>query len=61
MAANVGITMEDILKAADWNAESTFHKFYYKPVHDSSFARSILSNHDLQKSPLVCETEPSEI
>ena len=30
-AANVGVTTEDILKAADWSAESTFQKFYYKP------------------------------
>ena len=60
-AANVGVTIEDILKAADWSAESTFQKFSYKPVHNSSFARSILSNHELQKSPLTCETEPSEI
>ena len=46
-AANVGVTTEDILKAADWSAESTFQKFYYKPVHTSSFARSILSNHEI--------------
>ena len=45
---NVGVTTEDILKAADWNAESTFQRFYYKPVHDSSFARSILSSHKIQ-------------
>ena len=32
VAANLGITANDILKAADWSSESVFQKFYYKPT-----------------------------
>ena len=38
--ANMGITTNDILKAADWNSESVFQRFYYKPVEDPSFGRA---------------------
>ena len=31
-AAMQGIMTEDILSAADWNTESSFQQFYYKPV-----------------------------
>ena len=37
-AAMAGITMEDILKAADWS-----NKFYYKPTRDQSFGKVVLS------------------
>ena len=50
-AANVGVTTEDILKTADWRTKSTFQKFYYKPVHNASFARSVLSNHEGMSNP----------
>jgi len=43
-AANVGITTNDILKAANWSSESVFQKFYYKPSDDSSYGRAVLSN-----------------
>ena len=42
-AANSGITTEDILKAADWSTDSSFQRFYYKPVYDTSFAKAVLS------------------
>ena len=29
-AANVGITTNDMLRAADWSSESVFQKFYYE-------------------------------
>ena len=45
-AANLGITTNDILKAADWSSESVFQKFYYKPTEDPSFGRAVLSTGD---------------
>ena len=43
-AANVGITTNDILKAANWSSESAFQKFYYKPSDNLSYGRAVLSN-----------------
>ena len=43
-AANQGVTTEEILKAADWSTESSFQRFYYKPVRDTNFARTVLSS-----------------
>ena len=43
-AANVGITTNDILKAANWSSESVFQKFYYKPSDNLSYGRAVLSN-----------------
>jgi hypothetical protein len=43
VASNKGVTTEDILKAADWSTQSSFQIFYYKPVYNSSFGRSVLS------------------
>ena len=42
-AANMGITTNEILKAANWSSESVFQKFYYKPSENTSFGRSVLS------------------
>ncbi len=42
-AANMGITTNDILKAADWSSESVFQNFYYKSTHKPSFGRAVLS------------------
>ena len=42
-ASNQGVTTEEILKAADWSNSSTFQRFYYKPVRDATFARTVLS------------------
>ena len=43
-AANPGVTTEDILKAANWSTESAFQQLYYKPVHNTKFARTVLSS-----------------
>jgi len=43
-AAESGVTTADILKAADWSAESVFRKFYYRPTHDPSYGRAVLSS-----------------
>ena len=40
MAANLGITTNDILKAADWSTESVF---LYKSMDNPSFGRAVFS------------------
>ena len=42
-ATQRGITTNDILQAADWSSDSVFHRFYYKPIHNASYGRAILS------------------
>ena len=42
-AAGKGVTTNDILQAADWSSELVFRRFYYRPVHNTSFGRSVLS------------------
>jgi len=32
-----GLTVEDVLKAADWSSEGVFQKFYYRPTHSLAF------------------------
>ena len=41
-AANSNVLLSEILKMADWSSPSTFQKFYYKPVHSSTFAHAAL-------------------
>ena len=53
-----GVTTENILSVEDWSTEYSFQRFYYKPVCNTMFATSILS---ATTTPLICETEPSEI
>ena len=63
-AANAGVTMADILKAADWSSETVFSKFYYKPVRSGAFGSAVLSKKqpkELQTTTVDMETEPSEI
>ena len=38
IAANMGVTTNDILKAADWSSESVFQKFYYKSCQNPTLA-----------------------
>jgi len=42
-AADYGITIGDILKAADWSTESVFRKFYNRSSHNPSYGRAVLS------------------
>ena len=46
MAANMGVTVETILGAADWSSESVFRKFYYRSSSNSKsdFATAVLSS-----------------
>lgn len=42
-ATVVGVTTNDILKAADCSTNSVFRRFYYRPVHSSKFKDAVLS------------------
>lgn len=42
-AAMAGITTADILKAANWNYELVFQRFYYRLTDDPSYGRAVLS------------------
>ena len=43
VAANAGITTEDVLRAADWTSDTVFKKFYYKPTKDTNFGHAVLA------------------
>jgi len=43
MASSLGITTDDILKAADWSSESVFQKFYHKSTQNTDYGRAVLS------------------
>ena len=61
-AALSGITVEEIMSAADWSSKGTFQKFYYKPSHSAAFGTAILAvNEQASKSHVDMETEPSEV
>ena len=61
-AADSEVITSDILKAADWNTESVFRRFYYRPIHDPFYGWAVLSSAtNYQTTPLIGETEPSEI
>ena len=49
-AAGSGVTMNDIMQAADWSSQSVFRNFYYRSSHDTTFGRAVLS---LSASPGV--------
>ena len=42
-ACNKGISLEDILRLADWSTDSTFRRFYYRPQYNPNTARQLLS------------------
>ena len=37
-----GISLEDVLKMADWTGPSSFLRFYYRPSFTDDFAREVL-------------------
>ena len=41
-AINQGVSVKDIVKTANWTSESTFKRFYWKPI-SSDFGNSVLS------------------
>ena len=56
-----GLTVEDILKAADWSSEGVLQKFYYRPTYSLAFGSSVLVELTSTKSHVDMETEPSEV
>jgi hypothetical protein len=38
-----GVSLEEILKMADWSGSSTFIRFYYRPTFKTTYARAVLS------------------
>ena len=48
-AARGGVTLEDILKAANWSSESVFQRFYHKEVDRVAFGRAIINQNSLEE------------
>ena len=42
-ASTLGVSIKDILKTANWARESTFLKFYHKPIIKDKFGKAILN------------------
>ena len=42
-ASNLGVSIKDILKAANWARECTFLRFYHKPIIKDNFGKTILN------------------
>ena len=42
-AAKAGVTTGDILKAAKWNSESVFQRFYHKSVDKAVYGRAVIN------------------
>lgn len=42
-AKRAGVSIADILIAADWSRDTTFNRFYYRESHSSCFGRAVLS------------------
>ena len=61
-AAWSGVTIMDILNAADWSAEATFQQFYYREMQDmTTFGSSVLSSASTSNLHVDMEMEPSEM
>ena len=62
-AAASGITVVEILTAADWSSEGTFQRFYYRPQVPSRacFGKAYLSQDQVSNKHVDIETEPSEM
>ena len=42
-ALKQGVSATNILEMADWSQESTFTRFYYKPIFNAAPGRAVLS------------------
>ena len=42
-AAKAGITIGNFLKAANWNSESVFQRFYHKSVDKAAYGRAVIN------------------
>ena len=60
-AASSGVTVSDILQAADWSSEGTFQRFYHRqPSDKSAFGKAVLAG-QASNLHVNIETEPSEM
>ena len=59
-AAMTGMTVEEVVQAADWSGKGVFQKFYYRPKHSLAYGSKVLTI-TASKSHVDMETEPSEI
>ena len=61
-AAWSGVTVMDILNAADWSTEATFQQFYHREMQDeATFGSAVLSSASTSNLHVDMETEPSEM
>ena len=62
-AAWAGISVSDILKAADWSSEGTFQKFYHydKDIRSAFGAAAVLSSAAASYLHVDMETVPSDM
>ena len=49
-AARGGVTLEDILKAANWSSESVFQRFYRKEVDRAAYRRAVIHQNSLGRA-----------
>ena len=47
-AARGGVTLEDILKAANWRLESVFQRFYDKQLDRAFYGRAVINQNSLE-------------
>ena len=57
-AYTLGVTTEDILGAVDWSKASSFQQFI---TNLCAKQHLLYQSYQLQTTPLICETEPSEV
>jgi len=43
-AADAGVSISEIMEAADWSSASVFEKFYYRACKSSNFGHSVISS-----------------
>ena len=49
-AVRGGVTLEDILKAANWSSESVFQRFYHKEVNQAAYGRAVINQNSLEEA-----------
>ena len=55
-----GLTVVDVVKAADWSSAGVFQKFYYRPQYRIKIGTVVLVA-SASKSHVVMETKSSEV
>ena len=49
-AFKAGITVNDILKAANWNSESVFQRFYHKELDRAAYGRAVITQNSSEST-----------